>query len=97
MLYIIADRGQYYSDSKVHGANMGPIWGWQDPGGPHVGPMNFAIWVVQLMAFLLLGAKSLPENKFQWNQNQNTIICIWKYHLQNGGRFDYNLKQSQLL
>ena len=30
-------------DSKVHGANMGPIWGCQDPGGPHVGPMNFAI------------------------------------------------------
>ena len=33
-------------DSKVHGTNMGPIWGRQDPGGPHVGPMNFAIWVV---------------------------------------------------
>ena len=31
-------------DSKVHGANIGPIWGRQDPGGPHVGPMNFAIW-----------------------------------------------------
>ena len=31
-------------DSKVHGANMGPIRGRQDPGGPHVGPMNFAIW-----------------------------------------------------
>ena len=30
-------------DSKVHGAIMGPIWGRQDPGGPHVGPMNFAI------------------------------------------------------
>ena len=29
-------------DSKVHGANMGPIWGRQDLGGPHVGPMNFA-------------------------------------------------------
>ena len=29
-------------DSKVHGANMGPIWGRQDPGGPHVGPKNFA-------------------------------------------------------
>ena len=29
-------------DSKVHGANMGPIWGRQDPGGPHAGPMNFA-------------------------------------------------------
>ena len=23
---------------------MGPIWGRQDPGGPHVGPMNFAVW-----------------------------------------------------
>ena len=31
-------------DSKIHGANMGPIWGRQDPSGPHVGPMNFAIW-----------------------------------------------------
>ena len=33
-------------DSKVHGANMGPIWGRQDLGGPHVGPMNFAIWAM---------------------------------------------------
>ena len=31
-------------DSNVHGANMGSIWGRQDPGEPHVGPMNFAIW-----------------------------------------------------
>ena len=30
-------------DSKVHGANMGTIWGRQDLGGPQVGPMNFAI------------------------------------------------------
>ena len=34
-----------YTDSKVHGVNMGPIWGRQDQGGPHVGPVNFAIWV----------------------------------------------------
>ena len=32
-------------DSKVHVANMGPVWGRQDPGGPHVGPMNFVIGV----------------------------------------------------
>ena len=31
-------------DSKVHGANMGPIWGRQNLGGPHVSPMNLAIW-----------------------------------------------------
>ena len=29
---------------------MGPIWGRQDPGGPHVGPMNFAIWVPQYVS-----------------------------------------------
>ena len=37
--------GNNFPDIKVHGAHMGPIWGRQDPGGPHVGPMNFAIWV----------------------------------------------------
>ena len=30
-------------DSKVNGANMGPIWDRQDPDGSHVGPTNFAI------------------------------------------------------
>ena len=33
-------------DSKVHGCYMGTSWGRQDPGGPHVGPMNLAIWDV---------------------------------------------------
>ena len=31
-----------YPDNKVHGANMGPAWGQQDPGGPHVGHMNLS-------------------------------------------------------
>ena len=35
-----------FPDSKVHGANMGPTWGRQDPGGPHVGHVNLAIWVL---------------------------------------------------
>ena len=29
---------------------MGPIWGRQDPGGPHVSPMNFAICSVRLLS-----------------------------------------------
>ena len=33
-------------DNKVHGANTVPIWGRQDPGGPHVGLMNFVFWDV---------------------------------------------------
>ena len=36
-------------DSKVYGANMGPIWDRQNRGGPHAGPMNFAIWDVVLI------------------------------------------------
>ena len=31
-------------DSKVCGANMGPICDRQNPGGASVGPMNVAIW-----------------------------------------------------
>ena len=33
-------------DNKEHGANMGPIWVLSVPGGPHVDPMNLAIWLV---------------------------------------------------
>ena len=38
---------KYHPDSKVDGANMGPTWGREDPGGPHDGHMNFAIWDMQ--------------------------------------------------
>ena len=31
------------TDSKVHGANMGPTWVLSVRDGPHVGPMNLAI------------------------------------------------------
>ena len=34
-----------YPDSKVHGANMRPTWGQQDPGRPLVSPMKIAVWV----------------------------------------------------
>ena len=43
--YMVQYCQQTHPYSKDHGVNMGPIWGRQDPGGPHVGPMNFAIWV----------------------------------------------------
>ena len=33
-------------DSRVHGANMGPIWVLSVPDGPRVGLMNLAIWVI---------------------------------------------------
>ena len=41
-------------ESKVHGANMGPIWGRQDKGGPHVGPVNFVFWeAIPVESFLV--------------------------------------------
>ena len=49
-----------FPDSKVHRANMGPIWCRQDPDGPQVGPMNFAIWV------WLWWRKTLPENFYPY-------------------------------
>ena len=36
---------EFFPDSKVHGANMGPIWVLSAPSGPHIGPMNRAIKV----------------------------------------------------
>ena len=43
-VWLWQDSG-YYPGSKVHGANMGPIWVLSAPDGPHVGPMNLAIRV----------------------------------------------------
>ena len=41
-------------DSKVHGANMKPTWGRQDPRGPHVGhDVNLDIWVFTQIPLIL--------------------------------------------
>ena len=45
-LVLAVSHYQGYPDSKVHGAHTGPTWGRQDPGGPQVGHMNLAIWVI---------------------------------------------------
>ena len=50
-------------DNKVHGTNMGPIWVRQDPGGPHVDPMNCALWADKVYhqdKYSLQPALSLP-------------------------------------
>ena len=49
-------------DSKFHGANMRPIWGRQDPGGPRSGHMNFAIWGHSFLCNVIyLLALQVPE------------------------------------
>ena len=65
--------GHNYPDSKDHGAYMGPIWGRgrQDPGGPHVGPMNFAIWIGLLLPKLVFNRR---ENKKYYKFAQSWVI-----------------------
>ena len=65
-------------DSKIYGANMGHIWGRQDPGGPHVGPMNLTIWewiywlLIEAGRVTYLNKMSANFTKREWlNQQQN--------------------------
>ena len=55
-------------DSKVHVANMGPIWDRQDPGWPHVGPTNLAIWVC-----IATDISSIALRKWYMQQNLRTV------------------------
>ena len=57
-----------FPDSKVHGANMGPIWDRQDPGGLHVGPMNLAIWVVSLTHRVLVRYLCTGKLRHEWSR-----------------------------
>ena len=87
-------NGDSIPDSKVHGANMGPIWGRQDPGGPHVGPMNFAIWDGDQDAYGItrpqwvnagVSAKSISD--MYERLYIHYIIYIYIYIIYHGGHF----------
>ena len=64
-------------DSKVHGANMGPIWGRQDPGGPYVGPMNFAIWDANTkLIYSILGGGKRHNKCAAWKYNNHLVYSF---------------------
>ena len=49
----VREISQNFPDSKVHGAHMRPTWVLSAQGGPHVGPIEFAIWVdIEFLDFL---------------------------------------------
>ena len=58
-----------FPDGRVHGANMWPIRGRKYPGGPHVGPMNLAIWVGQY-----LNMTSLHQNELTTLNKESIIL-----------------------
>ena len=64
-------------DSKVHGANMGPIWGRQDPGGPHVGYLGTLLsgkWLVVSSGSFLFHTVLLKKNALQWRHNGRDVV-----------------------
>ena len=83
-------------DSKVHGTNMGPIRGRQNPCWPHVGPMIFAIWggihlraILQRVPRLLFCTIRLKNHTFkitatslrhQWVKLKHLSIGMVKQH-----------------
>ena len=60
-------------DSKLHGANMGPICGRQEQGGPHVGPMNIAgagsLYLYLFIHVFMLVFRGFPSFR-------STVLCI---------------------
>ena len=58
-------------DNKVHGTNMGSIWGRQDPGGPNVDPMKFALWKVNISE-----ANPIIDAIFQKKNTGMTIMAV---------------------
>ena len=70
----------YLPDSRVHGANMGPIWGRQDPGGPHVGPMNFAIWAVPQLKNIVLWLGILIRLRFRLTHDCLIFKMVFLMH-----------------
>ena len=66
-------------DSEVHGANMGPTWGRQNPGGPHVGHMDLAIW--ECTRFQVLPTKQILIQKLHF-RHFHSVENIWTLPLQ---------------
>ena len=71
---------------------MGPTWGRQDPGGPHVGPMNLAIWVIimlsvqygiSVLAIIESRMESVIFTTVKWNNIDRDLSktnpCIFVY------------------
>ena len=78
------DMWSNYPDNKVYGANIEPIWGRQNPGGLHVGPMNFATWVGHLFKVrsIFTWAQIL---EYKWTRSQKiygtvTDVCLQHPH-----------------
>ena len=63
---------------------MGPIWGRQDPGGPHVGPMDFtscAVMENHVISWIPGRKPNAPMHQFNFAffQSTNTLGLVYKF------------------
>ena len=62
-------------ESEVQGADMGPIWGRQDPGGLHFDPMNLAIWA-RLLTYFGWGQDMDMKQDISFNVGYDNISML---------------------
>ena len=72
------NHGHTHPDSKVHGAYMGPTWGRQAPGGPHIGPTNLAIWPLQLEKLTLSSSANSTWDQCWWFSFWCLCANMWR-------------------
>ena len=66
-------------DSKIHGANVGLTLGCQDPGGPHFGHMNLAIWV--LFTLIQFWTNRKCQGYVNGKQDYMSTCQKWEHYL----------------
>ena len=71
-------------DSKIHGANTGPIWGRQDPGGSHFDPMSLQgsnrVWKTWKTLKNIIFWKSRGK---PWNFEKSSKVMEKSWNLEN--------------
>ena len=55
---------------------MGPTWVLSAPGGPHVGPMNLALWGVLKLLFSIMGLKMILLKSLPHLSGANELMCL---------------------
>ena len=61
-------------DSKVHGANMEPIWGRQDPGGPMLAP-----WTLLSGVPVYVDDRYKQASNRRWKVSNEKYCCLFIY------------------
>ena len=85
-------------DSKIHGANVGPTWGRQNPGGPHVSHTDLAIWWqfhrnihnFQKKELDTISHIILPEKLYIYGPRRQTIWCFLSFKQMSIGGLQYS-------